>query len=76
MPCDPNFLAKIRMFDHLNEDDRNCVGRLSQARSCRRAIAEDHVRLHANKLHRMRADEIGIPGRPAILKRDIFAGAP
>ncbi|MGI8839132.1 MAG: DUF1003 domain-containing protein [Pyrinomonadaceae bacterium] len=22
MPCDPNFLAKIRMFDHLNEDDR------------------------------------------------------
>jgi CRP/FNR family cyclic AMP-dependent transcriptional regulator len=22
MPCDPNFLAAIRMFDHLNEDDR------------------------------------------------------
>ena len=22
MPCDHNFLAKIRMFDHLNEDDR------------------------------------------------------
>jgi len=22
MPCDPNFLADIRMFDHLNEDDR------------------------------------------------------
>ncbi|MFN2498945.1 MAG: DUF1003 domain-containing protein [Pyrinomonadaceae bacterium] len=22
MSCDPNFLAKIRMFDHLNEDDR------------------------------------------------------
>ena len=22
MPCDPNFLAAIRMFEHLNEDDR------------------------------------------------------
>lgn len=22
MPCDPNYLANIRMFDHLNEDDR------------------------------------------------------
>lgn len=22
MPCEPNFLAAIRMFDHLNEDDR------------------------------------------------------
>ena len=22
MPCDPNFLANIRMFEHLNEDDR------------------------------------------------------
>ncbi len=22
MPCDPNFLATTRMFDHLNEDDR------------------------------------------------------
>jgi CRP/FNR family cyclic AMP-dependent transcriptional regulator len=22
MPCDPNFLATIRMFEHLNEDDR------------------------------------------------------
>jgi uncharacterized membrane protein len=22
MPCDPNFLAEIRMFEHLNEDDR------------------------------------------------------
>lgn len=22
MPCDPSFLAAIRMFDHLNEDDR------------------------------------------------------
>jgi hypothetical protein len=22
MPCDPEYLANIRMFEHLNEDDR------------------------------------------------------
>lgn len=25
MPCDPDYLANIRMFDHLDEDDRNSL---------------------------------------------------
>src|SRR5687768_8736403 len=26
MPCDPQFLTQIRMFDHLGEDDRQALG--------------------------------------------------
>lgn len=25
MPCDPEYLANIRMFDHLDEDDRTSL---------------------------------------------------
>jgi CRP/FNR family cyclic AMP-dependent transcriptional regulator len=28
MPCDPNFLANIRMFEHLNEDDRVALAKV------------------------------------------------
>jgi uncharacterized membrane protein len=28
MPCEPNFLAEIRMFEHLNEDDRIALSKV------------------------------------------------
>jgi len=28
MPCEPEFLASIRMFEHLNEDDRVALSKV------------------------------------------------
>ncbi|MEP6719325.1 MAG: DUF1003 domain-containing protein [bacterium] len=43
MPCDPNFLAKIRMFDHLNEDDRGALANVIDELK----VAEGHTLFQA-----------------------------
>jgi CRP-like cAMP-binding protein len=43
MPCDPNFLVNISMFEHLNEDDRVALANVIDELK----VAEDHTLFQA-----------------------------